>query len=608
MKRTIPLLITAIGGFVLFVAFFIPALQSAGEAAAIWFDILASIAFVLGGGNLMKLQLQKISDRASGWGYSVLILASFLATLFFGLLKLGCPPEQSVEAYGTSSVNVPISALPEFRVPAPFAIDTTEHPFPKSVRLQTQLIGGEISFRGWPTPQQVEDLKHYSEKLEWKCAIEQLADRARPPQMLQGKIVYEPDSRLLSFMGMMATTEQNTLLASLPDSAESRAAVSNLAAIANRTSSIRVRHVPKEFAIPPEAQAAVQLVDNQLQIRGPMTVKLRDHLAKTWCHYPPARPLPDADQSRLVREIERLGPPLTDGQIRILKNLLSGEWSADQLIQAINTAGIPRPVFKTSCELLAEIQAGSTEPVLTKPAAEPALLNAPQEQVIETFVRTPSVPFDQLQQQLSDAGPLTREQQLAIDNFAQALPTQAERRKELCFKLLEEGPLSTSQREFLLSGFRDQFAWRQDVGRLFLAAHRVKYPWSGNYSAQGSPFWWLYEYVFQPLLTTTFAVLAFYVASAAYRAFRAKNLEAVLLLGTAFIILLGRTPAGPFLTQWIPERFSAFKIDSLTVYIMSIFNTAGNRAIMIGIALGIVSTSLKVLLGIDRSYLGSGDD
>jgi hypothetical protein len=37
---------------------------------------------------------------------------------------------------------------------------------------------------------------------------------------------------------------------------------------------------------------------------------------------------------------------------------------------------------------------------------------------------------------------------------------------------------------------------------------------------------------------------------------------------------------------------------------MSVFNTAGNRAIMIGIALGIVATSLKVLLGIDRSYLG----
>jgi hypothetical protein len=38
---------------------------------------------------------------------------------------------------------------------------------------------------------------------------------------------------------------------------------------------------------------------------------------------------------------------------------------------------------------------------------------------------------------------------------------------------------------------------------------------------------------------------------------------------------------------------------------MSVFNTAGNRAIMIGIALGIVATSLKVLLGVDRSYLGN---
>jgi hypothetical protein len=37
---------------------------------------------------------------------------------------------------------------------------------------------------------------------------------------------------------------------------------------------------------------------------------------------------------------------------------------------------------------------------------------------------------------------------------------------------------------------------------------------------------------------------------------------------------------------------------------MAVFNTAGNRAIMIGIALGIVATSLKILIGVDRSYLG----
>jgi hypothetical protein len=137
------------------------------------------------------------------------------------------------------------------------------------------------------------------------------------------------------------------------------------------------------------------------------------------------------------------------------------------------------------------------------------------------------------------------------------------------------------------------------------------FAWSGQYRVGGSPFWFIYQYGFIPLTATLFALLAFYVASAAFRAFRAKNLEAILLLGTAFIILLGRTFAGVALTNWIdPARWQGFqyltglRIENLTVYIMSVFNTAGNRAIMIGIALGIVSTSLRVLLGLDRSYLG----
>jgi len=134
------------------------------------------------------------------------------------------------------------------------------------------------------------------------------------------------------------------------------------------------------------------------------------------------------------------------------------------------------------------------------------------------------------------------------------------------------------------------------------------YSLSGHYREIGSPFWWLYEYAFKPLTATMFAMLAFYISSAAFRAFRAKNIEAILLLGTAFIILLGRTFAGVYLTSWFPDWMSGLKIENLTVYIMSVFNTAGNRAIMIGIALGIASTSLKVLLGVDRSYLGSGED
>ncbi len=126
--------------------------------------------------------------------------------------------------------------------------------------------------------------------------------------------------------------------------------------------------------------------------------------------------------------------------------------------------------------------------------------------------------------------------------------------------------------------------------------------WSGDYVADGSGFWWIYQFVYLPLAATMFAMLAFYIASAAFRAFRAKNPEAIILLTTAFIVLIGRTYAGVFLTGWLPE---ALRFDNLTGTIMSVFNLAGNRAITIGIALGIVSLSLKVLLGVDRSYLGS---
>ncbi|MBN2448429.1 MAG: hypothetical protein JXO22_17005 [Phycisphaerae bacterium] len=130
---------------------------------------------------------------------------------------------------------------------------------------------------------------------------------------------------------------------------------------------------------------------------------------------------------------------------------------------------------------------------------------------------------------------------------------------------------------------------------------------TGDHIANGSWFWYIYEHIYKPLQATMFAMLAFYVASAAFRAFRARNMESIMLLGTAFIILLGRTALGAWFTYHLPEEnfWSFFRIENLSNWIMLTFNTAGNRAIMIGISLGIAATSLKVLLGIDRSYLGS---
>jgi hypothetical protein len=94
---------------------------------------------------------------------------------------------------------------------------------------------------------------------------------------------------------------------------------------------------------------------------------------------------------------------------------------------------------------------------------------------------------------------------------------------------------------------------------------------------------------------TMFALLAFYIASAAFRAFRVRRTEAALLAGTAVIVMLGRVPVGAALWPGLPE---------VTDWIMNAPQLAAKRAILIGAALGAVSTGLKVILGLERNFLG----
>jgi hypothetical protein len=122
-----------------------------------------------------------------------------------------------------------------------------------------------------------------------------------------------------------------------------------------------------------------------------------------------------------------------------------------------------------------------------------------------------------------------------------------------------------------------------------------------GYNSPDTAFTWLYNNVYNPLSSTMYAMLAFFVASASYRAFRARNFEATLLLVSAFLVMLGRVPIGDVITGFLPEQF---RMSQLATWIMSFPNTAGQRAILIGIALGIVSASLRIILGIERSHLG----
>ncbi len=104
-----------------------------------------------------------------------------------------------------------------------------------------------------------------------------------------------------------------------------------------------------------------------------------------------------------------------------------------------------------------------------------------------------------------------------------------------------------------------------------------------------------FKYIVIPIQATMFSLLAFFIASAAYRAFRARSLLATLLLIAALVIMFRFNPfIGPI--QPIMEKFS--------VWLLNVPNLAAKRAIVIGVGLGMVATALKVILGIERAYLG----
>ncbi|NLW18987.1 MAG: hypothetical protein GXY81_04795 [Candidatus Cloacimonetes bacterium] len=125
-------------------------------------------------------------------------------------------------------------------------------------------------------------------------------------------------------------------------------------------------------------------------------------------------------------------------------------------------------------------------------------------------------------------------------------------------------------------------------------------------SLGAKPFDYLFTNAFIPLSATMFSLLAFYIASAAYRAFIIRTFESNLLMITAVIVMLGRTSFAQLLTGWIPDKLSFLRLPELTNFIMEYPNTAAQRAILISAALGIVGASLRIILGIERSYLGGG--
>jgi len=112
---------------------------------------------------------------------------------------------------------------------------------------------------------------------------------------------------------------------------------------------------------------------------------------------------------------------------------------------------------------------------------------------------------------------------------------------------------------------------------------------------QSNPFYaFVFSSVQPPLSSTTFAIVCFYLASAAFRAFRIRSLEATFMMTSAFIVMLGAIPIGEAIWSGFPAA---------SEFITNAINTSSLRAITIGVTLGAVTQSMRVLVGIERGHL-----
>jgi hypothetical protein len=118
-----------------------------------------------------------------------------------------------------------------------------------------------------------------------------------------------------------------------------------------------------------------------------------------------------------------------------------------------------------------------------------------------------------------------------------------------------------------------------------------------RYSDDASKFQWMYNRVYSPMSATMFALLAFFIASAAFRAFRIRSFEALLLAIAAFILMIGRVPIGNAIHPIIPAAAD---------WLMEVPQNAAKRGILIGAALGVMATGIRLILGMEKTY-GSGE-
>jgi hypothetical protein len=110
---------------------------------------------------------------------------------------------------------------------------------------------------------------------------------------------------------------------------------------------------------------------------------------------------------------------------------------------------------------------------------------------------------------------------------------------------------------------------------------------------------WLFNYIYTPLGATLYPITGFYIFSAAYRAFRARNLDAALMLVAGCFVILKNAPIGEAMWIGFPTIGGWFQFTG---------QIPGMRAFAIVGALGLIAYGFRALLGKERGFYAGGTE
>jgi hypothetical protein len=119
----------------------------------------------------------------------------------------------------------------------------------------------------------------------------------------------------------------------------------------------------------------------------------------------------------------------------------------------------------------------------------------------------------------------------------------------------------------------------------------------------------LFDGLLQQMDAAMFSLVAFFIFSAAYRAFRIRSVEATIMLATAMLVMLSllglvEYASARFLTYFTkgdPGNFlNNFQLLDLSEWVRSNLERPSIRALEFGLGIGGLAIALRIWLGLDR--------